>query len=411
MSIRDDLRRVGEVVSARLEGRRDARWLGDNPLRSREIDERAVEAIVYFADDPINLYQMRQWEEPLARLAANHPIAVVARSPRTARLLRHESALPVAFLPQMGDVENWIATQRVSAVFYVNQNVRNFQMLRHREPVHVFLSHGESEKDYMASNQLKGYDLAFIAGDAARARIAERLFDYDVATRTVEIGRPQVDVEHVAPALPADGRTVVLYAPTWEGDRPSMTYSSLVSHAPAMLEALVASGKHRVIYRPHPRTGVSDRAYGAAHAAAVALLTKANADDPRAAHVIDTEGAFGWHLQAADAAVADISAVAFDWLATGKPLVLTLPASPDAAVDGDGIAGVLVTLSAADAGSILEALNSSDDAEHHAARGALISHYFGDVTPGSSMSRWLAAASGVITRRAEQIASREHLPD
>lgn len=410
MALRDDVRGVGQIITGRLAGRKAARWLRDNPVSAPAIDAGAIEAIVYFADEPVNLYQMRQWDEPLSRLSAEHPVAVVARAPRTAKLLRQESSLPVVFLPQVGDIENWIAGQRVSAVFYVNQNVRNFQMMRHREPAHVFLSHGESEKDYMASNQLKAYDFAFVAGDAARARIAERLYDYDVSARTMEIGRPQVDVDYPAPALPTGDRTVVLYAPTWEGDRPSMTYSSLVSHAPAMVRALVETGRHRVIYRPHPRTGIADAAYAAAHEAIVSMLTAANAADPSASHLVDTESAFGWHLRAADAAIADISAVAFDWLATGKPLVLTRPSSADAAVDPDGIASVLVSLGASDAHRVLDALAEADDAEHHEARVHLVQHYFGDVTPGASMSRWLEAASRVITDRAAAIAARTHKP-
>lgn len=411
MSLFHDIRSVRAVIVARLRGRKADRWLRENPLVSPAVAGGEIEAIVYFADEPVNLYQMRQWDAPMARLAERHPVAIVARTSVTAQLLRQESSLPVMFLPNIGDVEQWIGSQRVSAVFYVNQNVRNFQMLRHREPAHVFLSHGESEKDYMASNQLKAYDFVFIAGDAARERIAVRLFDYDVEGRTVEIGRPQVDVRYPSPLLPKDDRTVVLYAPTWEGDRPSMTYSSLVSHAPAMVSALTATGRHRVIYRPHPRTGIADAEYADAHALVVATLEQANATDPGANHLVDTDGAFGWHLGAADAAIADISAVAFDWLATGKPLVLTLPASPDAAVDSDGIAGVLIGLDAANAGDIVAALASSDDPEHQMTRAELVRRHFGDVTPGASMGRWLAAASDVIVSRADAIASHPRTSD
>ena len=45
------------------------------------------------------------------------------------------------------------------------------------------------------------------------------------------------------------------YAPTWEGDRPSIAYGSLASHGVAIIEALVADPSIRVIYRPHARTG------------------------------------------------------------------------------------------------------------------------------------------------------------
>ena len=43
-------------------------------------------------------------------------------------------------------------------VLYVNQNVSNFDVLAYARPQHVFLSHGESDKVYMVSNQAKAYD-------------------------------------------------------------------------------------------------------------------------------------------------------------------------------------------------------------------------------------------------------------
>src|SRR3546814_3676416 len=54
-------------------------------------------------------------------------------------------------------------------------------------------------------------------GDAARDRLARVLWDYDLDARTFSIGRPQAD--HYSGVLPytPDDRTVVLYAPTWEG--------------------------------------------------------------------------------------------------------------------------------------------------------------------------------------------------
>ena len=106
-------------------------------------------------------------------------------------------------------------------ILYVNQNTRNFQMMRYGERWHVFINHGESDKMYMTSNQYKTYDYAFIAGDAARARLTKALWNYDVDSRTIAIGRPQTDHLGGEPAYTPDDRTVVFYAPTWEGDRPS----------------------------------------------------------------------------------------------------------------------------------------------------------------------------------------------
>ncbi len=198
---------------------------------------------------------------------------------------------------------------------------------------------------------------------------------------------------------------MVLFAPTWEGDRASMRYSSVISHGPAMVRALVATGRHRVIYRPHPRTGISLREARTAHDDIVEVLRGANSADPTAGHVIDVEGGFGWQLAASDVAVMDISAVAYDWLATGKPLLVTRPAEPRAALPESGLVRELTLFDAADAGrapEIVDAAVAHPDATH----AALVSRYFGDTTPGASMERFLAACSLVVQEREAALLAR-----
>jgi hypothetical protein len=397
-----DVRTFSTIVRDTL-SRRRAQALWDAHERSRG-PVGPFEAVVYFADGTENLYQLRQWYEPMRRLAERHPVAVLVREVETAAALLEECPLPVVHVVTVAEVEAWLATQRVGAAFYVNQNTRNFQMLRFRDPAHVFISHGESDKDYMASNQLKAYDYTFIAGQAAYERIGRRLVEFDLDRHLVRIGRPQVDVDYPGPELPDDGRTVVLYAPTWEGDRPSMMYSSLASHAGPMLDALLATGRHRVVYRPHPRTGWFDPKFRDLHAAIVAKLADANAADPAAGHVVDTDSAFGWHLRAADVCVCDVSAVAFDWLATGKPLLLTEPAAPSAEVDRDGLAGLVRTLRADEAADVLRVLAEVSAGRDAAAYAAIVERYFGDTTPGAALSAFLDAAGRVVRGRLERAA-------
>ncbi len=167
-------------------------------------------------------------------------------------------------------------------VFYVNHWARNFQVMRYARAMHVFISHGESEKTYMASGQLRAYDFAFIAGQAAHDRILAGLPNYDPAVRTRQIGRPQLDF------LPADrrGRTherTVLYAPTYEGDRPSMAYGSVESHGLRIVESLVDAG-YRVIYRPHPMTGTLSESYRRADRSVRQMLNRADRRRRRPAH-------------------------------------------------------------------------------------------------------------------------------
>ncbi|WP_307807356.1 CDP-glycerol glycerophosphotransferase family protein [Naasia sp. SYSU D00948] len=352
---------------------------------------------VYFADGPVNLYQIRQWYKPLLELSAAHPVLILSRSAPSALTMLDEAPLPVAFVRRVTDLEQVVAEQPLKLVLYVNQNARNFQMMRYGRRWHVFINHGESDKMYMTTNQFKAYDYALIAGRAARERLGRVLWDYDFDKRAIQIGRPQAD--HYSGDLPytPDDRMVVLYAPTWEGDRGAAAYGSIASHGVALVRALLATGRHRVVYRPHPRSGVVDRAYGAANRQIIEMLRRANAADPSAQHVHDTGPDLGWQLGAADVMISDISAMVYDRLAAGKPLLVARPVSPEAEIDAGGYLGDAEWLDAADAGGIVDRLDELQHDEAAAARlAAWVEHYFGDTTPGATTARFHAAIEHLL---------------
>lgn len=404
MTFADDARKaraIGGRAVAALRGRRVARSV----LASRgPLPDDTIEVVLYFPDLPENTYQVDQWYEPMRRLAARHPVAVVTRKwASTARLLE-ECPVPVHHADSIEAVEGFLDRQRVRVMFYVNQNQQNFPAMRFADPAHVFICHGESDKDYMSSNQLKAYDTVFIAGTAARERIRRKLIGFD-ESHLVEVGRPQVDVHNPGPTLPDDGRTVVLYAPTTEGDVPSMRYSSAAAHGVPLVRSLLASGRHRLIYRPHPRMGLAVPAFRDAHEEILGLVRRANAVDPGAGHVADITGPFGWQVDAADVCVTDISAVAYDWLATAKPLLVTRPAEPRAEIPESGLVRELTLFDAADAHRAAEAVDSAvaHPDETHA---ALVRHYFGDTRPGESMARFLDACDTLIAERVAALDER-----
>ena len=395
-------RTVGRRALVSLRGRRASRrLLGTRP----PVPDASIEAVVYFPDLPDNVYQVDQWYEPMRRLAERHPVAVVTRTWGATAVLLRDCPVPVVHCDTIEAVERFLDRQRVRVVFYVNQNQQNFPAMRFAVPAHVFVCHGESDKDYMSSNQLKAYDHVFVAGQAARERIRRKLIGFD-ESHLVEVGRPQVDVHQPSPvALPDDGRTVVLYAPTTEGDVPSMRYSSVAGHGVPLVRSLLASGRHRLIYRPHPRLGLTVPAYREAHEEILRLIAAANRSDAAARHVADTAGPFGWQVDAAGVCVTDISAVAYDWLATGKPLVVTRPAEPRAELPHVGLVTELELLDVADAARAAEVVDAAvrHPDETHA---ALVRRYFGDTTPGSSMERFLQACSTVIHGREAALADR-----
>ena len=99
--------------------------------------------------------------------------------------------------------------------------------------LHVHISHGESDKQSMASNNAKSYDRVFVAGEAAVQRHATGLLEFDL-DRLVRIGRPQLDL-HREPVLAPSARRTVLYAPTWEGDADYNNYSSVDTIGPEIV--------------------------------------------------------------------------------------------------------------------------------------------------------------------------------
>ena len=392
MPVFKDLKTGLGVIRNLIDVRGARRSVADRLSVEPPLPSGTVQIGLYFADDAVNLYQVRQWYAPLTELAKHWNVAILARNAKSARALLDESPVPVAYVNKVEDLENFIENQDLRIIFYVNQNSRNFQMFRYGRMWHVFINHGESDKMYMTTNQFKAYDFALIAGDAARQRLSSKLWDFDLDARTIRIGRPQAD--HFAGELPyvPDDRSVVLYAPTWEGDRGAAAYGSIASHGVTLVNELLATGRHRVIYRPHPRSGVLDADYRAAHERIVAAIAAANAKDRSAQHVYDNGKELGWQLAAADVAITDISAMVYDRLATGKPLLITRPVSPLAEIDETGYLGASEWLRADDAATVVAAVDrvlTSEEA--HATLQYWVERHFGDTTPGMATTRFHAA--------------------
>jgi hypothetical protein len=345
---------------------------------------------VFFATDPENLYQFEQWRRPLERLAERLPVFVITDRADTGERLLKITTLPLVFARGSAPLESLVEERDVRVVLYLNQVEANFRMLRFAAPVHIQLGHGESDKGSSISNQHRAYDLTFVGGAAGRDRLRAALRDFDADVRTVQIGRPQLDHDYPgAPDWSRDSGFRVWYAPTWEGDRASIAYGSLASHGLALVEALIADPRIRVIYRPHPRTGTAS----AAHAAAdKAIRARLGGEDGR--HLID-EGGYGWQWDFADACVTDISAVAYDWLATGKPLVITEPEEPKAYRPPSPILDTMPLLPGTEAGRIVDWLIDrglgSGEGTRNPQLTELAEYYFGDTAHQASSARLGAA--------------------
>jgi hypothetical protein len=276
---------------------------------------------VYFADAPTGLYQLRRWFSTLEAVAAVYPTSIITSDPSTYEIVRRQTTLPVTFAVGPTAIGRTLERQQVRVILYPNHNALNFRVLRFAEPVHIFIGHGESAKESSASRQLKAYDLVFVA-EAESIEQLRGIRGYDADAAAVVVGSPWLGFLANPPASwQPDDRTVVLYAPTWEGDRPSMGYSSVTTIGEAVVTAVLGAPGLRLIYRPHPWLGRVSAASAAADARIRRTVTAAG----RGA-IVDTDE-YGWTLAAADLCITDVSSVAFDARALGMPVFVTVPTS------------------------------------------------------------------------------------
>jgi hypothetical protein len=363
------------------------------------------EVLVYFADTPEALYQIEQWYETFRALDSRHRVVVVTRDSRTARAIRRDSGLDVRTVAHYTTLDDVLGRSGTKLALYVNHNPENFTCLRFGTLVHASLMHGDSDKLVSVSNQTKAYDFSFVAGEAAVDRMDRFSILYDARSRCVPVGRPQLDVQLRLRAQTARGTVpTVLYAPTWEGGQPSAEYGSLATHGLTLVRALVESGRYRVVYRPHPLTGVRVAAYGDADAAIRSYLAQAPALAGSAAHTTDTHPDVAPAFAAADLLVCDVSGVAMDWLATGEPIVITRPGS-GAVVAASPLLELAPALASEAAGDVVAVVDrelQSDPTRDERLR--LREHYLGDTTPGAATERFVAACERLMAVRDTEVA-------
>lgn len=389
----------------------DPDGLGDDDLLRGQSLPFSI--MVFFADTRENLYQLQQWYGPLLQLNRRHRVGVVCLDSRTAAMIRAECDLPVVCCGRIGVLEELVFRSDVSLCLYVNHNVRNLHPLRFLKMVHVYLGHGESDKAASASNQVKAYDFVLVAGDAGRERLSRNLMLYDADKHVRTIGRPQLDDSSALPgdseqrrASARDGRPAVVYAPTWEGGQPSMAYSSVVSHGEAILRSLLESGEFRVTYRPHPRTGANRAEYAEASQRLQALVLSYAKTDPAGGHDVDLRSVWNPRRSNADLLIADVSAVAGDWMTTGRPLLVTVPASPDAFLDADNLLNTVPGLRADEADHTADVVRRELAGGDTSRRRSWVAHTMGDISDGASMTRFLTVCGELVELRDRELAAR-----
>src|SRR5215218_456605 len=416
--------------------------------------------LLYFSGTPDSAYQVNMWLATLERL--HQPAAVVLRE-RSVLARLAPTSTPVLCVPNSQDFMALdLADVRVG-LFTANVG-KNIHLLREPGLMSSFIGHGDSDKNASFNPMTKVFDEVWVAGPAGRDRYRRA----DVGVRQeqlVEVGRPQLDVVHPPEPRPEGWVPTILYAPTWEGWNAEQEDGSLATIGPLLVQAVLDSPTPvRLIYRPHPSTGLRDPGMRAAHRRITDLLEAANrrrglvvpplparravrplagdaaqqardarpgygpsaveaeataaredaewlAGCPRGAHlVVPSAGASLYAcFEQADLLVADVSSVISDFLATDRPYAVCNPTAWDAAefVRTFPTAGAGLVVDR-DGDGLRQALSVAVGAEadpYAAARRAMTDRLLGGVR-GRATERFAEAVESLAARAEERVARR-----
>ncbi|MDN6329855.1 MAG: CDP-glycerol glycerophosphotransferase family protein [Brachybacterium sp.] len=305
-----------DVVRGIQERRRDQANL------PQALERMAPVFYVYWHAPPRSTFQVTMWLSHLERLGV--PFAIVVRTAGTFRQIQGATAHPVILRRSLTDLDDLIVPS-VRGVFYVNNAMRNNHMVRYSQLLHIQLLHGESDKASSATPIIRMYDRNFVAGQAAIDRFEE--FGVAIPPEIFRIvGRPQVeDVEPERALIRKLTNVSVLYAPTWLGNQTESNYSSLRA-GPAIVQGLLGRGC-RVVFRPHPYSSRSPELRAACEE--IWTLLEADAAQTGREHlygsVSERKMSVADCFNAVDAMISDVSAVAGDFLHSGKPFAMVSP--------------------------------------------------------------------------------------
>jgi hypothetical protein len=307
---------TGYAIRALLVSRRSAVGV------RKALQEYRPEFAVWYAARTGAGYQLGMWLPYFERMNRRF-IVITCHPPTVSEITKLTSAPVVVPRPTSSHGRlSHLVVDSLKAAFYVQNHAANVDMLRFNKLTHIWLNHGDSDKAANYSPRHSDFDKIFVSGQQGVDRYAA----HGVRIRPEQfaiVGRPQIErIETRDLPLPADAPRTVFYAPTWQGGKPTTNYSSL-RLGPRIVDALLARGV-TVIFRPHPHTYRDPEQTGIAHD----IQRRLNADRKATGrqHVFGRAAEVDWDIPACfnhcDALITDVSSVASDFLATGKPMAM-----------------------------------------------------------------------------------------
>ena len=385
-------------------------WKANDPKAINEYknvkqSSKDFEVLAYFGDDISRSYQIQQWLPVFEELNKTHKVQIICRQYPTTKYLRKLTNLPVNSVYDFFTLTDLIDANNYKVVLYVNNSFTNFQAMAAKKAFHVHLNHGESDKMSMTSRQMYAYDVVAVAGQAAKDRLRNALIVSD-ENKEVIIGRPQLDLLQ-KPLEIVEGRKILTYAPTWEGDQEANNYSSVDVYGEKIVAAMLKVPNSTVFYKPHPKVTTSPKSHMIkSHKAILALLDNANSKDTNAKHRF-VSGDPMPVLQVSDLLVSDVSAVTLDYLylkPQGAMLMCDRISNKEIFTQVAPVSKAVTNITNLNIGNIEQII--SDHVSGKVDRSSydeMRNYYFGDTKPGSSIARFIAMVNDLIQRRDNRV--------
>ncbi|MET1008207.1 MAG: CDP-glycerol glycerophosphotransferase family protein [Propionibacteriaceae bacterium] len=356
--------------------------------------------VVYYGGEHGARYQLGMWLPYLERL--DKPFVVITREAATVSTITALTRAPVV-VPRtnsaLGNLDA-LVVKSMKAAFYVQGSRANLSFQRHRRLTHVWLNHGDSDKAANFSARHATYDKVLVSGQQGVERYAAHGVTIP-PDRLLVVGRPQIErIEVRDAALPTGAPRTVLYAPTWRGGRPATDYSSLPI-GEQIVAALLERGT-TVIFRPHPLSYADPTDVGL-----IRRIRQRLDADRRASgrpHVWGEQAERGWDvadcLNASDGLVTDVSSVASDNLASGKPFAMVAMRSSGEAFLAEFPMARVAYVIEKDLSTLDAALDELHGPDRLAsARRAYRRHCLGDRLGVHAADEFLRVAGDIVTGR------------
>lgn len=286
-----------------------------NEIPVSNINLSQYQVALYFSGDIGSIYQVEQWLSPIEALNNEITVVIITRIKAVYEWLTYNTELVIVYCRTIQDLTNLYERSNLKCILYVNHGFKNFQSLMNHKALHIHINHGESDKTSTITNQAKSYDYVYVVAQAGYDKYNNNLIKKDMSN-FIQIGRPQLEHIEDLEKFETD-KTIILYAPTWEGTHESMNFSSLQEYGLSMIQQLLNDSSYFVVYKPHPNTGSRDNNTKKINEAIIAML-----NDNKNAKVISS-GNINSLYSNVDICIFDNSAVAIDYLKVNKPMIMT----------------------------------------------------------------------------------------